>query len=95
MNDPLFYHIDNGNPKTHRLKLLIDGVVKVIWELESIDLVKEKRWAELQIEGYYNFESNLMNKNSCDSAVLMARFYETIWLPDIECNVRHHEEPGV
>ena len=42
MNDPLFYHIDNGNPKTHRLKLLIDGVVKVIWELESIYLVKEK-----------------------------------------------------
>ena len=42
MSDPLFYHIDNGNPKTHRLKFLVDGVVKVIWELESIDLVNEK-----------------------------------------------------
>jgi hypothetical protein len=42
MSDPLFYHIDNGNPKTHRLKALVDGEVKVIWELESIDLVNEK-----------------------------------------------------
>ena len=42
MTVPLFYHIDNGNPKTHRLKLLVDGEVKVIWELESIDLVNEK-----------------------------------------------------
>ena len=42
MTDPLFYHIDNGNPKTHRLNLLVDDVVKVIWELESIDLVNEK-----------------------------------------------------
>ena len=42
MSDPLFYHIDNGNPKTHRLKALVDGEVVVIWELESIDLVNEK-----------------------------------------------------
>ena len=42
MTAPLFYHIDNGNPKTHRLKFLVDGEVKVIWELESIDLVNEK-----------------------------------------------------
>ena len=41
MSDPLFYHIDNGEPKTHRLKCLVDGEVKVIWELESIDLVNE------------------------------------------------------
>ena len=42
MTAPLFYHIDNGEPKTHRLKCLIDGEVKVIWELESIDLVNHK-----------------------------------------------------
>ena len=36
MSAPLFCHIDNGNPKTHRLKALVDGEVKVIWELESI-----------------------------------------------------------
>ena len=42
MSDPLFYHIDNGEPKTHRLKCLVDGEVKVIWELESIDLVNHK-----------------------------------------------------
>ena len=41
MTAPLFYHIDNGEPKTHRLKCLVDGEVKVIWELESIDLVNE------------------------------------------------------
>ena len=41
MTAPLFYHYDNGNPKTHRLKCLVDGEVKVIWELESIDLVNE------------------------------------------------------
>ena len=42
MSDPLFYHYDNGNPKTHRLKALVDGEVVVIWELESIELVAHK-----------------------------------------------------
>jgi hypothetical protein len=41
MNDPMFYHFDNGVPKTHRLKLFVDGKVKVIWELESSVDVEE------------------------------------------------------
>jgi len=41
MNDPLFYHFDNGNVKTHRLMTFVDGEVKVIWELDSFADVKE------------------------------------------------------
>ncbi|MCP5107500.1 MAG: hypothetical protein GY950_29200, partial [bacterium] len=53
----------------------------------DVDPVTEKRWPELQVNGYYDFQSQSMAKNCCDPAVLKARMYEAVWLPDIELNI--------
>ncbi|MCP4213891.1 MAG: hypothetical protein GY765_04500, partial [bacterium] len=45
---------------------------------------QQKRWVELQIKGYYDFDSGLMNKHTSDPAVLASRMYEAIRLPDME-----------
>lgn len=55
-------------------------------ELE-VDLEAEKRWVEMQIKGYYDLDSKLMSKNSCDPYVLMSRLYEAIWLPDLQLRI--------
>lgn len=47
----------------------------------------DRGWVELQIKGYYDFKSNLLNKNTSDPAVLMARMYEAVWLPDLELEI--------
>jgi len=41
MTAPIFYHLENGNAKTHRLKLLVEGEVRAIFELDSMAEVTE------------------------------------------------------
>ncbi len=43
----------------------------------------ENRWVEMQIKGYYDLNSRLLGKNTSDPAVLAARMYEAVWLPDM------------
>ncbi|NYB74511.1 hypothetical protein HZF24_10225 [Sedimentibacter hydroxybenzoicus DSM 7310] len=45
---------------------------------------KTEKWLSLQISGYYDFNNNLMNRNTIDQNILSSRLYESINLKNIE-----------
>ncbi len=50
----------------------------------DIDNVNCEKWLRSQIKSHYDFEADLMSKNTPDSRTLAARIYEATRLPDID-----------
>lgn len=64
-------------------------VLETFSEYLELNLSEDEitKWLEKQFEGYYDFEKNLMMKNTCDPEILSSRLYEAIRLENYEIRI--------